>query len=183
MLSKASYYYIPALVLLTIMQVSTANDSFASENASRDAATRAQAFHDVQNQVSRFFRDVDARNWQAVSEIFDQEVLVDYSSFTGMDAATLPRAEIIKGWSEFLPQFDATHHQIGTIAIQIDGKEAHVQCHGTATHYKKSAPGGETQQVIGDYEIGLVHKGEAWRIRALTFNFVVLTGNPDLPGL
>lgn len=142
-----------------------------------------QAYIDINNRLSTFFRSVDERAWQNVLDVFDENVFVDYSSFNGLDAATLAREAVVKGWSEFLPLFDATHHQIGNIEIRMDGEQAQVKCYGTATHFKKKAVNGEgeeTQQVIGTYDIAFVQRDGIWHIGAITFNFAFQTGNPNL---
>lgn len=112
----------------------------------------SQEQSELSNVLSRFFSAVDQRNWDRLKQIFSEEVVLDYSSYTGIPASNMNAVEIVAGWADGLAKFDATHHQIGTVEINVEDNSAQVFCHGTATHWKKGAPGGESQQIIGDYE-------------------------------
>ncbi|QUS57163.1 nuclear transport factor 2 family protein [Pseudovibrio brasiliensis] len=135
----------------------------------------------IQNRVSRFFIDVDDRNWESVEGVMTSRVHLDYSSFGAGEPVDLTPAEITTAWKELLPGFDQTHHQVSNPLIESKEQKANVKVHATATHFIDGAEGGDLWVVYGTYNIALVHEGGTWKISRIQFNFKFQDGNMDLP--
>ncbi len=137
----------------------------------------------IQNRISRFFIDVDDRNWEAVEAVMTDRVHLDYSSFGAGEPIDLSPAEITAAWKELLPGFDQTHHQTGNMLIESKEQKATVHVHATATHFIDGAEAGDIWRVYGTYHIAMVHEGGTWKIKGIQFNFKFQDGNPELPVL
>lgn len=137
---------------------------------------------DITNAVHRFFAAVDARDWDAARVLMTDPFHLDYSSFGAGPGADLDPADILTGWKGMLPGFDATHHQLGPLDIEVEGDRALVRCNVTATHHIAGADGGTLWTVYGGYILTL-NKADGWKLAANIFNFKFLAGNPELPAL
>lgn len=135
---------------------------------------------DITNVVQRFFAAVDARDWTAARNLMTSPFHLDYSSFGAGPAADLDPAEILTSWKAILPGFDATHHQLSPLEIQVGGNHATVRACVTATHQIAEAEGGELWSVYGNYVLTLVNEN-GWKLTSNTFHFKFLTGNVELP--
>lgn len=131
----------------------------------------------VANAVARFYGAVDARAWEAVIAAMSAPVHVDYASFGGGPPADAEPAEVVAQWRRVLPGFDATHHQLGNMDVELEGARAQVRAYVTASHFL----GGEEWTVRGRYELELVGAGDAWTIATLRFLAGPVTGSADLP--
>ncbi|SDQ86702.1 nuclear transport factor 2 family protein [Pseudovibrio sp. Tun.PSC04-5.I4] len=137
----------------------------------------------INNRISRFFIDVDARNWSSVEAALTGRVHLDYSSFGAGEPVDLTPAEITTAWKALLPGFDQTHHQIGNALIESKEQKATARVHVTATHFIDGAEGGDIWVVYGTYDIGVVHEAGTWKINKIKFNFKFQDGNLELPVL
>jgi hypothetical protein len=131
---------------------------------------------DVRNAVARFFRAVDEADWPAARARMTAPFHQDYASFGAFEAGDVDPAGLLSGWAGVLPGFEHTHHQLGNLEVTVDDAVAHVRCYGTATHVLEA----EVWTVVGSYDLTL-ERAEAWRIRALRFDFRYQTGPSDLP--
>jgi hypothetical protein len=138
---------------------------------------------DIINAVVRFFEAVDNRDWVAAKTFMNDPMRLDYSSYGAGPAADLRPTDILHGWQQVLPGFDATQHQLGPLIIEVEGPEAHVRANVTATHLISEAAAGELWTVFGNYEIGLTQTADTWRISSLIFLFKYQSGNTELPAL
>lgn len=137
----------------------------------------------IRNSISRFFIDVDARNWPSVEEALTKRVHLDYSSFGAGEPVDLSPAEITAAWRALLPGFDQTHHLIGNALVVSKEQRATAHVHATATHFIDGAEGGDIWAVYGTYDIGLAQEAGTWKISAIKFNFKFQDGNLELPVL
>jgi hypothetical protein len=136
---------------------------------------------EIYETITNFFVVVDNKDWDIVSEIFSDTVLLDYTSMAGGEPAYLPAEQIIDTWKGFLPGFDHTHHQLGNYIIQIDENKGYVFCYGTATHYLKNDTGENVWTVVGSYDLEVELFSEVWQITKLKFNLKYVDGNLNLP--
>ncbi|TBW54649.1 nuclear transport factor 2 family protein [Marinobacter halodurans] len=137
---------------------------------------------DIVNAVQHFFAAVDASDWDAAQALMTNPFHLDYSSFGGDPGADLDPADILASWKAILPGFDATHHQLGPLAIEVKENTATVHVTVIATHRIAGAEGGETWTVYGDYELTLVNEN-GWLHSSNTFNVKFIAGNAELPVL
>jgi hypothetical protein len=131
--------------------------------------------------VNKLFISVDNRNWDTVKALFNDTVLLDYTSMAGGQPANLAAADIIESWKSIMPGFDKTHHQLGNYIVETDSRVAKVFCYGTATHYLSNESKNNLWIVVGSYDLELQTIDEAWRITKMTFNLKYIDGNNELP--
>lgn len=137
----------------------------------------AEAYVEISNTISRYFVAVDERNWKGAQALMTNPFHLDYSSFGAGEAADLDPAEILKNWAAFLPGFDATHHQIGTVDIEVNGDTAKAKLYGTATHIIDA----RIWTVVGTYHQTLVKTEQGWKLSGTQFVFKYQSGDTDLP--
>jgi hypothetical protein len=131
--------------------------------------------------VNKLFTSVDNRDWKNVKAIFNDTVLLDYTSMAGGQPAHLASDQIIDSWKSVLPGFDHTHHQLGNYIIKTDPPVAQVFCYGTATHYLANESKNNLWTVVGSYDLELQTVEEAWRITKMKLNLKYIDGNGELP--
>lgn len=129
--------------------------------------------------ISKLFLSADERDWETTLGIFDEVVLLDYTSMTGGEPAMLNREDIIAAWKSFLPGFDSTDHQLSDFDVKIEDDLAQAMFFGHAEHFI----GDEIWIVEGDYETELVRKNDGWLINKLKFDLSKQDGNLELPKL
>lgn len=133
-----------------------------------------------QEVITALFVATDEHQWNTVEQIFNDEVVLDYSSMTGDPAARLSPADITTAWKGILPGFRYTHHQLGNFLVSVKIDKADVKCYGTATHYLEDE-GGNVWTVVGTYDFSLTRSGDSWRVDSMKFNFKYQDGNTALP--
>jgi hypothetical protein len=131
--------------------------------------------------VNKLFISVDNRDWKNVKAIFNDTVLLDYTSMAGGQPAQLSSDQIIDSWKSVLPGFDKTHHQLGNYIIDTDSQVAKVFCYGTATHYLANESKNNLWTVVGSYDLELQTVRETWRVTKMKLNLKYIDGNTELP--
>jgi hypothetical protein len=120
---------------------------------------------------------VDAREWDALEQLFADPVDVDYTSLQGGDPQTMRPGDLIAGWQQVLDHLDATQHLISDHVVTVDGDRATCAANVQGTHVLANATGGPLWTVGGRYDFGLSHTREGWRISALSLTVRWATGN------
>ncbi|HEY8933928.1 MAG TPA: nuclear transport factor 2 family protein [Cyclobacteriaceae bacterium] len=133
--------------------------------------------------VNKLFVSADNSDWSEIKRIFNDTVLLDYTSMAGGEPVNLTAVQIIDSWKGLLPGFDKTHHQLGNYLIKKDSDLAKVFCYGTATHYLVNESKNNVWTVVGSYDFELKNINDSWRITEMKFNFKYIDGNNDLPRL
>lgn len=125
----------------------------------------------------------DRRDWQALTDVFDDRVRMDYTSLNGGEPATLPREQIVQGWSAVLGRLQATQHLIANHLVELSGDTAVCTAAFQATHLLPNAHGGPTWTLGGTYRFDMVRRGDAWRIAGVTMTATWATGNQHVMAL
>ncbi|MDD7911486.1 nuclear transport factor 2 family protein [Pseudovibrio exalbescens] len=136
-----------------------------------------QDYHALCNLVSKFFAAVDRLDWPQVWSLMAETVRLDYRSLTGQPAELLRPQQITEAWGMMMPNYDAIHHQIGNLIVEVEGDEATVSCHGMASHFIKGTSGSGHQLIVGTYTFRLVRQDKVWRIEEMTFHFKFAAGD------
>ena len=89
---------------------------------------------DIINAVTLFFAAVDERDWEGAEALMTHPFHLDYSSFGAGPAADLAPSKTLAGWQSMLPGFDATHHHLSPLEIDVAADIATVHCSVVATH-------------------------------------------------
>lgn len=135
---------------------------------------------EVINIVNSIGMNADRRDWQAVSEAFAGEVLLDYASM-GAGVETLKPAEIIARWKDLLPGFQMTQHAITNHRVSLNGDQAECFSYLTAMHHLPNDSGRDIWRVMGYYEHHLVRTAGRWKVDRMKFTATLIDGNNDLP--
>ncbi len=115
--------------------------------------------------TTRMAWHVDRRDWDELEDVLADEVLLDYSSLSGGEPATLPRAQIIGSWVSVLGALDATQHLVSNHLVAIDGDTAVCTAAFQATHVLSNPHGGPVWTLGGHYRFQLARAAASgWRI-------------------
>lgn len=127
---------------------------------------------------------VDARDWDGLVELFDEEVAVDYTSLNGGEPTTMPATDLIGGWRQLLEPLAATHHLMGNLSVAVQDDSATCAANVTATHVRPNPTGGPHWTVGGRYDLELRRSpgSEDWLITALTLTVRWTSGNQAIMG-
>ncbi len=107
----------------------------------------------------------DLGDFDTLQSLYDDEVLLDYASLTGQEAALLSSQTLMTQWASVLPGFDVTKHYLSDINVKFDKGHAFVTANVVADHYI----GDLYWQVSGKYQYQLIRKDGTWKITHHTF--------------
>src|SRR5258708_32766491 len=107
--------------------------------------------HKIIQAVTDLFKGADERDWQKVRNVMADNVLLDYTSMTGVEPGMVTPVQITDAWASFLPGFDKTDHQLSEFRVKLHGNEADVYYIGKADHFI----GDEVWTISGTYQTQL----------------------------
>ncbi len=122
--------------------------------------------------IHRFFRAVDAREWDTVGGCFADQVRLDYTSLFDGEPETLTPEEILGRWQGLLPGFEATMHFLGPLVEDGDT----VECNVRGYHHLE----GQTWMVAGWYTLTVIERDERPLIAGITLASSYEEGSRDL---
>lgn len=134
----------------------------------------------VEDLVTRMFVLTDNREWKALTECFAARVLVDYTSLSGGEPATVAREDLVASWKGLLEGFKTTQHLATNYLVDLRGDEATLTASFQAQHYLPDDHGESTWTLGGSYRIEAIRESEAWRISAITMTARWAKGNQNL---
>lgn len=130
--------------------------------------------------VTDLFIQVDERNWDALRELFDDNVKLDYTSMGAAEVVELSPEEIAEMWKSQLTLFDHTHHEITNFKTELADGIANLYCYGTAWHHLENDIAENYWTVVGTYNFKLLKFGACWKITEMKFNYKFDIGNKNL---
>jgi hypothetical protein len=134
--------------------------------------------------IGRLSLAIDAKDWDAMGQLFTETVYHDRTSLTGGEPYTAPVAQFVDGWRQTLQAMDAVHHQITNHVISVDGNDdATCTANMQGTHVLANASGGPIWTVGGRHVYQLKRTPGGWRISGLTFTLQWATGNMNVLNL
>jgi hypothetical protein len=125
----------------------------------------------------------DEREWDALREVFADEVRLDYTSLQGGEPATVPRDQLVESWAGLLGELQATQHLVTNHLVAVSGDTASCTAAFQATHLLPNPHGDPFWTLGGSYRFELVRDGERWRISAVTMTATWATGNQQIMSL
>ncbi|MCP2321222.1 SnoaL-like domain-containing protein [Nocardia amikacinitolerans] len=138
---------------------------------------------DVIDTCTRMVWLTDHREWDALEQVFAEQVTLDYTSLNGGEPVVLTPAQIVGAWRETLGGFAATQHLLANHLVTIDGDTAVCTASFQATHRKAEAFGASLWTLGGSYRFDLVRTDGTWRIRGVVMTALWGDGNRGLlPG-
>ena len=109
----------------------------------------------------------DRNEYEALENIFADEVEVDYTSLGGGEVEVKSSTALMTAWASLLPGFERTRHTLTSLLVEVDGESATGSCDVTADHWVD----GLFWSVTGTYDFGFQKSDGQWRINKLTLNF------------
>ena len=144
----------------------------AAETAVDTAAERA-----IHAALVDIAAGADRHDWPRVRAAVADTVTADYTSLWGGQAAPQSADDLVAGWADFLPGFDATHHMVtNKTVLHLDNDTAAAEADFTATHRID----GDLWVLGGRYSYRLVRREGRWRVTHLTVTARWETGDRDL---
>jgi hypothetical protein len=122
----------------------------------------------------------DQREWEELTSVFADEVVLDYTSLNGGEPATLTPGQIVDAWSGLFSRLDATQHLVSNHLVTVDGDTAVCTAQFQATHLLANRFGSPLWTLGGAYRFDLVRTGDGWRISGLVMTATWADGNKDL---
>nr|MCU0870325.1 nuclear transport factor 2 family protein [Burkholderiales bacterium] len=95
---------------------------------------------------------VDLAAYDLAERAFAPEIVVDYTSLWGGAPARTTPAALMTAWRGIVPGFDGTWHELGPVAVRIDGDHATAAADVDGRHWLD----GRLWRPIGRYDWTLV---------------------------
>jgi hypothetical protein len=133
--------------------------------------------------IGRLVLLLDARDWDALEELFTETVYNDRTSLTGGEPETVGVAEFVGGWRYLMQNLDAVHHLVTCHVINLDGDRATCAANMMGTHVLANPSGGPIWTVGGRHDYQLTRTPDGWRIAGITFTIQWATGNQNIVAL
>jgi ketosteroid isomerase-like protein len=126
---------------------------------------------------------MDRCAWDEMADLFTDEIVLDYSSLTGVEATAVPRAEMIAAWRRNREGLAATQHMISNQLVTVEGDTATATAMFQATQFLPNPHGGPLWRLGGEYHYRLLRSADGWRISALTMIVGWADGNRHIRDL
>ncbi len=124
----------------------------------------------ITDHVLNYATGIDQHQWDLYRSIFADEIMLDFSSWSGDPASTMPADDWVAAVRATLEPFDATQHVLTNFAINLDGDSAACTCY-MAAHHHLVVDGDRQMHSIGGYYIhGLQRAGDGWLIHKTQLN-------------
>ncbi|WP_218004148.1 nuclear transport factor 2 family protein [Nocardia araoensis] len=135
---------------------------------------------DIIDTCTRMAWHADHREWGELTDVFADEVRLDYTSLGGGEPVTLTPAQIVAAWQETLGGLDATQHLLTNHLVTIDRERAVCTASFQATHRRSDVLGASLWTLGGTYRFDLVRRESGWRISGVVMTAVWGGGNRAL---
>ncbi len=124
----------------------------------------------ISEQVVKYARAVDRRDWEMFADCFTDPVHADYSE-NGLPAADFARDDLVGVVRDAVSGFTATQHLSPNHVIEFDEEDpdrAVCQSYMYAQHHLADSERGELFLLRGWYTNSMVRTSDGWRIERLT---------------
>jgi len=133
---------------------------------------------DITRGLARFARILDGKQWDALGEVFAEDIKFDYGS--GGDQAGMAALRV--QMQTFLDKCGGTQHLIGSISIDVDGDRATSRAYVQARHQARGDAGGAVFDSNGEYTDIWQRRPQGWRIIRRDATWFIHTGNAAVIG-
>lgn len=135
---------------------------------------------EVVDTVHRYASGIDRCDWTMYRSIFADEVLFDFSSWSGAPAAPMAADDWVARVGGTLSLFDSTQHLLSNHRITLDGDAAQCVTYMIALHHLVTGDVREMHAIGGFYTNRLKLTDEGWRIVACTLTVTWEMGDRGL---
>ena len=129
--------------------------------------------------VSSIPMAVDLAAYDLAERAFAESVIIDYTSLWGGEPATMTPDALMTSWRGIVPGFDATHHVLSNVAVQLSGETAFATADVDGHHWI----GDQIWRPIGTYHWDLVRVDGDWKVTRMVFDMTEERGSRDLAAL
>ncbi len=140
----------------------------------------------VAETVYRYAYGIDTRDWALYRSIFDDQVTIDFSSYSGGAASTMTAAQWLAGVRPLFTGLDATQHSMTNPLAVIDGDRATCRMYMQAHHVHRPADPASWFTIGGYYDDTLVRSAAGpggWLITGVTLSVLWRRGDPTIMDL
>jgi hypothetical protein len=109
---------------------------------------------------------LDDRRWDAFGQLFEDTLMMDYSSFSGKPPMAVSREDFVADARSVISGFDQTQHLISNHRFAFEGDRCEASAQLVAYHTLTTNEGVKRYVVGGFYNYGLVYK-EIWKVAAI----------------
>ncbi|MBO6702276.1 MAG: nuclear transport factor 2 family protein [Pseudomonadales bacterium] len=142
-----------------------------------DEVARLKDKSDIQQTILNYAWGIDSRDWKLFRSIFADDLVMDFSSYSGKPASKITGDEWVAGCQAMLPGFDATQHVLTNFMIEVEEDEATAIVYMKAEHFIANVLGDNAHTLGGHYIHKLKRHGERWLIHATTLMVTWSRGN------
>ncbi|GAA4785917.1 nuclear transport factor 2 family protein [Streptomyces ziwulingensis] len=139
--------------------------------------------HDIVELCTRMGWHLDHCQWDRLTDLFTDDIRLDYTSLNGGEPVVLSRKDVIAKWRGNREGLAATQHLISNQLVEVDGDRAAATAMFQATHLLPNQLGGPLWTLAGEYRYGLLRTPDGWRIEALTMSVIWAEGNRNIRDL
>lgn len=119
---------------------------------------------------------VDRAAYDLAEAAFAPQIVVDYTSLWGGEANTTTPADLMDAWRGIVPGFDATWHELGPVAVTIDGDTATASAPVDGRHWI----GERLWRPVGTYHWDLSRMDGSWKVTRMVFTLSQEAGDRAL---
>ncbi|KAK7059704.1 hypothetical protein R3P38DRAFT_2837345 [Favolaschia claudopus] len=146
----------------------------------------------VEETLHKLLWFVDRKEWDKISTVFADKIIVDYTDLLGGEPAHTTGVDQGKVWEGMLEYVDATQHNATSIILDLPSPTANVQrptevtltCNVFASHVRKEVLAGSMLQNGGRYQMKIIRtddkSGNPWRISVMKAFGIFYTGNTGI---
>jgi hypothetical protein len=123
---------------------------------------------------------IDDRDWEGLTGLLADRVMVDYSSSFADPAVEVSARSFVRNLSSVLENLMATQHLVASHVVTAEGEDARCVSNVQATHLLDNSTGDSLWTAAGKYSMSLSRTPEGWRIAGVTFTQEWATGNREV---
>lgn len=134
----------------------------------------------IEDHILNYATGIDQHQWDLYRSIFADEVMLDFSSWSGQPAARMPADDWVAGVRATLEPFDATQHVLTNFQVVLDEDRATCSCYMAAHHHLVTGELREMHSIGGYYVHELKRNGAGWLIDRTQLNVTWEMGDRGL---
>ncbi|KAJ6616467.1 hypothetical protein B0H10DRAFT_1395958 [Mycena sp. CBHHK59/15] len=149
----------------------------------------------IQDTITAMTWHVDRKNWDDLSSVFTDKLVMDYTSILGGGPVDTTAVDQAQTWKSMLEYIDSTQHVVAGILIKLPQPisdtpvgipaVAECSCNCSVTLMRSAAHGDPIQQSGGHYKFKLLRgapspSGNPWRISYMKADLAFMKGNADV---
>ncbi len=135
---------------------------------------------EITDHVLKYATGIDRHQWDLYRSIFADQIMLDFSSWSGEPPSMMPADDWVAGVRATLEPFDATQHVLTNFVISLDGDSATCTCY-MAAHHHLVVDGNRQMHSIGGYYVhALERAGKGWLIHQTQLNVTWEMGDRGL---